>query len=77
MDDNFMTQVIKESMKEGTLLDLTLKQGRTGRVHEGWGSHGCSDNAGEVQEPEREQGKSRITTLDFRRTNFGLFSNLL
>lgn len=33
---------------------------------------------GEVQEPERrEQGKSRITTLDFRRTDFGLFSDLL
>lgn len=42
------------------------------------GSHGCSDNAGEVQEPERrEQGKSRIATLDFRRTDFGLFSDLL
>lgn len=33
MDDHFITQMIKESMKEGTLLDLTLKQGRTGWVH--------------------------------------------
>lgn len=42
------------------------------------GSHRCSDNASEVQEPERrEQGKSRITTLDFRRTDSGLFSDLL
>lgn len=37
MDDNFMTQVTEESVKEGTLLDLTLKQGRTGQVLEGWG----------------------------------------
>lgn len=32
MDDNFMTQVVKDSMNEVTLLDLT--QGRTGQVHE-------------------------------------------
>lgn len=37
MDDSFMTQVIKESMKEGTLLDLTLKHVRTRWMHEGWG----------------------------------------
>lgn len=45
---------------------------------EGLSSHhhvtGCSDSAGEAQEPERrEQDKSRITTLDFIRTDFGLF----
>lgn len=36
MDDNFMTWVIEESMKEGTLLALALKQGRISQVHEGW-----------------------------------------
>lgn len=66
MDDNFMTWVIEESVKEGTLLALALKE-ESVRCMKAGSSHGCSDNVCEVQEPERrEQGKSRITTLDFR-----------
>lgn len=47
---------------------------------EGLSSHYCvtGEGAGEAQEPERrEQDKSRITSLDFIRTDFGLFSNRL
>ncbi|GAB0206764.1 mitochondrial enolase superfamily member 1 [Grus japonensis] len=79
-DDNFLTQVVEEPMRRGVLLDLVLttKEGLVGDVKVG-GSLGCSDH--EMVEFRilrgRSRAVSRITTLDFRRANFGLFKDLL
>ncbi|GAB0209097.1 hypothetical protein GRJ2_003375400 [Grus japonensis] len=79
-DDNFLTQVVEEPTRRGVLLDLVLtnKEGLVGDVKVG-GSLGCSDH--EMVEFRILRGRSRtmsrITTLDFRRANFGLFKDLL
>ncbi|GAB0207304.1 hypothetical protein GRJ2_003196000 [Grus japonensis] len=80
IDDNFLTQVVEESTRRGVVLDLVLtnKEGLVGDVKVG-GSLGCSDH--EMVEFRILRGRSRaisrITTLDFRRGNFGLFKDLL
>ncbi|GAB0208404.1 hypothetical protein GRJ2_003306100 [Grus japonensis] len=80
IDDNFLTQVVEEPMRRGVLLDLVLtnKEGLVGDVKVG-GSLGCSDH--EMVEFRilhgRSRAVSRITTLDFRRANFGLLKDLL
>ncbi|PKU29906.1 rna-directed dna polymerase from mobile element jockey- hypothetical protein [Limosa lapponica baueri] len=80
IDDNFLTQMVEEPMRRGALLDLVLtnKEGLVGDVKVG-GSLGCSDH--EVVEFRilcgRSRAKSSIPTLDFRRTNFGFFKDLL
>ncbi|GAB0177486.1 hypothetical protein GRJ2_000213900 [Grus japonensis] len=80
IDDNFLTQVVEKPMRRGVLLDLVLKnkEGLVEDVKVG-GSLGCSDH--EMVEFRilhgRSRAISRITTLDFRRANFGLFKDLL
>ncbi|PKU47795.1 hypothetical protein llap_1904 [Limosa lapponica baueri] len=67
-------------MTRGVLVDLILtnKHGLVWDVKTG-GSLGCSDH--EIVDfrilRQRSKAISRITTLDFRRTNFGLFEDLL
>ncbi|GAB0209615.1 hypothetical protein GRJ2_003427200 [Grus japonensis] len=80
IDDNFLTQVVEDPTRRGMLLDLVLpnKEGLVGDVKVG-GSLGCNDH--EMVEFRilhgRSRAISRITTLDFRRANFGLFKDLL
>jgi len=80
IDDNFLTKMVEEPTTRGVLLDLVLtnEQGLAGDVEVG-GSLGCSDH--EKVELRNLCGGSRaisrITTLDFRRANFGLFKDLL
>ncbi|GAB0204057.1 hypothetical protein GRJ2_002871300 [Grus japonensis] len=80
INDNFLTQVVEEPTRRGVLLDLVLtnKEGLVGDVKLG-GSLGCSDH--EMVEFRILRGRSRaisrITTLDFRRANFGLCKDLL
>ncbi|GAB0208473.1 mitochondrial enolase superfamily member 1 [Grus japonensis] len=80
IDDNFLTQVVEEPTRRGVLLDLVLtnKEGLVGDAKVG-GSLGCSDH--EMVEFRilhgRSRAISRITTLDFRRANFGLCKDLL
>lgn len=67
-----MTQMTGESIREGTLLDLAFKQEPVGCIC------GCSNNESVIQHPEtREQGKIRITILNTKRTDSGLFRDLL
>ncbi|GAB0204618.1 mitochondrial enolase superfamily member 1 [Grus japonensis] len=79
-DDNFLTQVVEEPTGTGVLLDFVLmnREGLVGDVKAG-GSLGCSDH--ETVEFRILHGSSRavsrIRSLDFRRTNFGLFKDLL
>ena len=79
IDDNFLTQVIKEPRREDALLDLILtkKEGLVGDV-KARDNVGCSDQ--EMMEFRIPRGKSktnsRITTLDFRRADFDLFRDL-
>lgn len=63
-------QIVKETTTASYYLSLVviIKSEGVSSQHR---YTGCSDSAGEVQEPERrEQDKSRITTLDFLRTDF-------
>ncbi|GAB0206526.1 hypothetical protein GRJ2_003118200 [Grus japonensis] len=80
IDDNFLTQVVEEPTRRGVLLDLVLtnKEGLVGDVKVG-GSLGCSDHENVEFRilHGRSRAMSRITTLDFRRANFGLFKDLL
>ncbi|KAK4832987.1 hypothetical protein QYF61_027011 [Mycteria americana] len=80
IDDSFLLQVIEEPMSGGAMLDLVLtnKEGLVGNVKLK-GSLGCSDH-------ERVEFKilralrrvhSKLTTLGFRRADFGLFRDLL
>jgi len=79
-DDNFLTQVVEDSMRRGVLLDLELtnKEGLGEDVAVG-GILGCSDR--DMVEFMTLHGKSRaisrIKTLDFRRANTGLFNEPL
>ena len=73
-------QMVEEPTRKGALLDLVLtnKEGLVEDVKAG-GRLGCSDH--ETVEFRFLHGGSRaisrITTLDFRRPNFGLFKQLL
>ncbi|GAB0199565.1 hypothetical protein GRJ2_002421900 [Grus japonensis] len=74
-DDEFFLQVREEPTKRGAVLDLILtnKQGLGGVEIKG--SFGCSDY--EMVEfrilRAGRRVKSKLTTLDFRRADFGLF----
>ncbi|GAB0178727.1 hypothetical protein GRJ2_000338000 [Grus japonensis] len=80
VNDNFLLQVIEEPTRRSAMLNLVLtnKEGLVGDVKLK-GSLGCSDH--EMVEfrilraARKVQGK--LTTLDFRRADFGLFRDLL
>ncbi|GAB0210046.1 hypothetical protein GRJ2_003470400 [Grus japonensis] len=80
IDDNFLLQVIEEPTRRGDVLDLVLtnKEGLVGNVKLK-GSLGCSDP--EIAEFKilraARRACSKLTTLDFRRADFGLFGDLL
>ncbi|GAB0210150.1 hypothetical protein GRJ2_003480800 [Grus japonensis] len=80
VDDNFLLQVIEEPMRRGAMLDLVLtnKEGLVGDVKLK-GSLGCSDH--EMVEfrilRAARRAHSKLTTLDFRRADFGLLRDLL
>ncbi|GAB0208218.1 hypothetical protein GRJ2_003287500 [Grus japonensis] len=80
VDDNFLLQVIEEPTRRGAMLDLVLtnKEGLVGDVKLK-GSLGCSDH--EMVEfrilRAARRARSKLTTLDFRRADFGLFRDLL
>ncbi|GAB0209186.1 triadin [Grus japonensis] len=80
IDDNFLLQVIEEPMRRGAMLDLVLtnKEGLVGDVQLK-GSLGCSDH--EMVEfrilRAARRACSKLTTLDFRRADFGPFRDLL
>ncbi|GAB0185519.1 hypothetical protein GRJ2_001017200 [Grus japonensis] len=80
VDDNFFLQVIEESTRRGAMLDLILtnKDGLVGDVKLK-GSLGCSDH--EMVEFKilraARRAHSKLTALDFRRADFGLFRDLL
>ncbi|GAB0203482.1 hypothetical protein GRJ2_002813800 [Grus japonensis] len=80
VDDNFLLQVIEEPTRRGAMLDLILtnKEGLVGDVKLK-GSLGCSDHAMVEFRILRAARKahSKLTTLDFRRADFGLFRDLL
>ena len=80
INDNFWTQVVQEPTRRGVLLDLVLKN-KEGLV-EDWkagDSLGCSDQ--EMVEFRILSGGSRVVSRirasDFKRSNFGLFKELL
>ncbi|GAB0207924.1 hypothetical protein GRJ2_003258100 [Grus japonensis] len=80
VDDNFLLQVTEEPMRRGAMLDLVLtnKEGLVGDVKLK-GSLGCSDQ--EMVEfrilRAARRAHSKLTTLDFRRADFGLLRDLL
>ncbi|GAB0182816.1 hypothetical protein GRJ2_000746900 [Grus japonensis] len=80
VDDNFLLQVTEEPMRRGAMLDLVLttKEGLVGDVKLK-GSLGCSDHEtvefNILRAARREH--SKLTTLDFRGADFGLFGDLL
>ncbi|GAB0204992.1 hypothetical protein GRJ2_002964800 [Grus japonensis] len=80
VDDNFLLQVTEEPTRRGAMLDLILtnKEGLVGDVKLK-GSPGCSDH--EMVEFKilraARRAHSKLTTLDFRRADFGLFRDLL
>ncbi|GAB0202608.1 hypothetical protein GRJ2_002726400 [Grus japonensis] len=80
VDDNFLLQVTEEPMRRGAMLDLILtnKEGLIGDVKLK-GSLGCSDHKMVEIKILREarRAHSKLTTLDFRRADSGLFRDLL
>ncbi|GAB0179229.1 mitochondrial enolase superfamily member 1 [Grus japonensis] len=80
VDDNFLLQVIEEPTRRGAMLDLVLtnKEGLVGNVKLK-GSLGCSDHKMVEFKILRaaRRAHSKLTTLDFRRADFGLFRDLL
>ena len=79
IDDNFQLQVIEEPMRTALLdLILTKNERLVGNVKIK-GNLGCSDH--EIVEfrilGARRRVKSKLTTLDFIRAEFGLFNDLL
>ncbi|GAB0209421.1 hypothetical protein GRJ2_003407800 [Grus japonensis] len=80
VDDNFLLQVIEEPTRRGAMLDLVLtnKEGLVGDVKLK-GSLGCRDH--EMVEfrilRAARRAHSKLTTLDFRRADFGLLRDLL
>ncbi|GAB0207584.1 hypothetical protein GRJ2_003224100 [Grus japonensis] len=79
-DDNFLLQMIEEPTRRGVMLDLVLtnKEGLVGDIKLK-GSLGCSDH--EMVEfrilRAARRARSKLTTLDFRRADSGLFRDLL
>ncbi|GAB0176082.1 hypothetical protein GRJ2_000073400 [Grus japonensis] len=80
IDDNFLLQVNEEPTRRGAMLDLVLnnKEELVGNVKLK-GSLGCSNH--EMVEFKilraARRAHSKLTTLDFRRADFGLFRDLL
>ncbi|GAB0183727.1 hypothetical protein GRJ2_000838000 [Grus japonensis] len=80
VSDNFLLQVIEEPTRRSAMLDLvpTNKEGLVGNVKLK-GSLGCSDH--EMVEfrilRAARRAHSKLTTLAFRRADFGLFRDLL
>ncbi|PKU29548.1 glycerol kinase [Limosa lapponica baueri] len=77
--NSFSTQVIEEPMRRGALMDLifTNKEGLIWDVKVK-GSLGCSDHEMEFRILRGgSRAKNKLTTLDFRRADFGLFRDLL
>ncbi|KAK4807752.1 hypothetical protein QYF61_023585 [Mycteria americana] len=80
VEDNFLTELVSEPTREGSLLDLLFvnREGLVGDVTVG-GCLGHSDH--EMTEVlilgEVRRGVSRTATLDFRRADFGLFRRLV
>ncbi|KAK4812684.1 hypothetical protein QYF61_012194 [Mycteria americana] len=80
VDDNFLLQVIEEPTRRCAMLDLLLtnKEGLVGNVKLK-GSLGCSDH--EMVEVKilraARRVHSKLTALDLRRADFGLFRDLL
>ncbi|GAB0204724.1 highly reducing polyketide synthase PKS6 [Grus japonensis] len=80
VDDNFLLQVIEEPTRRGAMLDLVLtnKEGLVGNVKLK-GSLGCRDH--EMVEFKilraARRVRSKLTTPDFKRADFGLFRDLL
>ncbi|PKU43024.1 rna-directed dna polymerase from mobile element jockey-like [Limosa lapponica baueri] len=78
IDDNFLLQVVEDSMRRGSMLDLVLtnKKGLVGNVK---GSLGCSDHEMvEFKILTAAKGVcSKLSSLDFRRAESGLFRDLL
>ncbi|GAB0192671.1 hypothetical protein GRJ2_001732400 [Grus japonensis] len=79
-DDNFLLQVIEEPTRRGAVLDLvvTNKEGLVGNVKLK-GSLGCSDHEMVELKILRavRRADSKLTTLDLRRVDLGLFRDLL
>ncbi|GAB0203869.1 mitochondrial enolase superfamily member 1 [Grus japonensis] len=80
VDDNFLLQVIEEPTRRGATLDLILtnKEGLAGDVKLK-GNLGCSDHEMVEFRIFRAARRvcSKLTALDFRRADFGLFRDLL
>ncbi|GAB0186660.1 hypothetical protein GRJ2_001131300 [Grus japonensis] len=80
VNDNFLLQVIEEPTRRGAMLDLVLtnKEGLVRNVKLK-GTLGCSDHKMVEFKILRaaRRANSKLTTLDFRRTDFGLFRDLL
>ncbi|GAB0202575.1 mitochondrial enolase superfamily member 1 [Grus japonensis] len=80
VDDNFLLQVTEEPTRRGAMLDLVLtnKEGLVGDVKLK-GSLGCSDHEMVEFRILRAARRvcSKLTTLDLRRADFGLFRDLL
>ncbi|GAB0204729.1 hypothetical protein GRJ2_002938500 [Grus japonensis] len=80
IDDNFLLQVTLDPMRISAMLDLVLtnKEGLVGNVKLK-GSLGCRDH--EMVEFKILRAvrrvRSKLTTLDFKRADFGLFRDLL
>lgn len=79
-DDNVLLQVVEESMSRGVMLDLVLtnQEELVGNVKLK-GNLDCSDHETVGFEILRTVRRvhSKLTTLDLRRSNFGLFRDLL
>ncbi|GAB0179062.1 hypothetical protein GRJ2_000371500 [Grus japonensis] len=80
VNNNFLLQVIEEPMRRGAMLDLILtnKEGLVGDVKLK-GSLGCSDHKMVEFRILRavRRAHSKLTALDFRRADSGLFRDLL
>ncbi|GAB0204934.1 mitochondrial enolase superfamily member 1 [Grus japonensis] len=80
VNDNFLLQVTEEPTRRGAMLDLVLtsEEGLVGDVKLK-GSLGCSDHEMVEFKILRAVRRmhSNLTTLDFRRADFGLFRDLL
>ncbi|GAB0204525.1 mitochondrial enolase superfamily member 1 [Grus japonensis] len=80
VDDNFLLQVTEKPTRRGATLDLILtnKEGLVGDITLK-GSLGCSDHKMVEFRILRAARRvcSKLTTLDFRRADFGLFRDLL
>ncbi|PKU42733.1 glycerol kinase [Limosa lapponica baueri] len=80
VNDNFLLQMIEEPTRKGAMLDLVLtnKEGLVGNV-KFKGSLGCSDHEMVEFKIHRAVRRvcSKLTTLDFRRADFGLLRDLI